>query len=192
MEHRASPRNDATRKRVVKAMLIAEGISDIAIIDLKVMFALHNWSNNAIWLCKSVDFLSQRVRQKFDNLCMRLQSLYWNMPLFSRRKTIYVVSGGFFAHHVRRRVIFWVVAHGAANYGILSAAEHESNHHILLIQARIARGQNGNWQYWYWKHSHIGNIWPVWLPGDAESVMERIVVRSCRMGPMLVSCCVLR
>ena len=42
MEHRASPRNDATRKRVVKAMLIAEGISDIAIIDLKVMFALHN------------------------------------------------------------------------------------------------------------------------------------------------------
>ena len=42
MECRASPYTDAMRKRLVKAMLIAEGISDIAIIDLKVMFALHN------------------------------------------------------------------------------------------------------------------------------------------------------
>ena len=30
MVHRASPCNDAMRKRLVKAMLIAEGISDIA------------------------------------------------------------------------------------------------------------------------------------------------------------------
>ena len=42
MERRASPCNDAMRKRLVKAMLIAEGIPGIAIIDGKVMLAHHN------------------------------------------------------------------------------------------------------------------------------------------------------
>ena len=42
MVHRASPCNDAMRKKLVKAMLIAEGISGIAIIEVKAMFALSN------------------------------------------------------------------------------------------------------------------------------------------------------
>ena len=42
MECRASPYTDAMRKRLVKAMLIAEGISEITIIDGKVILVHHN------------------------------------------------------------------------------------------------------------------------------------------------------
>ena len=32
------------------------------------------------------------------------------------------------------------------------------NDHILLVQARVAGGENGNWQHWNWQHSPTGNI----------------------------------
>ena len=44
MERRASPCNDAMRKRLVKAMLIAEDLEEPEIVEGKVRYTLSNGS----------------------------------------------------------------------------------------------------------------------------------------------------